>query len=411
MEDVMLLEFRVKNFQCLRDEQVFSMVASTDKTLLKANTIQTGLKAAPYVLRSGIIYGANASGKSTLIKAFTTFISIIKSSAQWEPNASISVIPFFFSMENLTAPTEFEITVLIGSVRYQYGYACTDERITEEYLRVYTNARPQTLFQRKHDPETEEDQYIWGAALKGQKESWRRQTRPNSLFLSTAITFNSQQLLPLWEEFTRISILSSERIEYYFTKNIALLAKNDLLKRRICEMLTAADIKIVDIKIYENKPKILDKEKEYTVLFAHETENGVIPLTRELESHGTVTLFTYLLPILISLELGCVLCIDELGANLHPLLIRHILSLFQSPKSNPKGAQLIFTSHDISLLQEVGNLFRRDQIWLVEKDTKQASDIYSLAEFKQGKGEDLSLNYLQGLYGGIPLLNEEEVSL
>ena len=115
-------------------------------------------------------------------------------------------------------------------------------------------------------------------------------------------------------------------------------------------------------------------------------------------------LFYYLTPLLDIIDLGGVLAIDELDASLHPLMVRHIVELFQSPKTNPKGAQLIFTTHDTSLLQDMETLFRCDQVWFVEKDANQASHLYSLAEFQTEKDENFSLSYLHGLYGGIPIL-------
>ena len=127
-----------------------------------------------------------------------------------------------------------------------------------------------------------------------------------------------------------------------------------------------------------------------------------------MESEGTIHLFYYLAPLLTTLQSGTVLAIDELDASLHPLLVRRVVEMFQSPKTNPKGAQLIFTTHDTSLLQDMETLFRRDQVWFVEKNADQASELYSLAEFKTKKGEDFSLAYLRGLYGGIPLLRSWE---
>lgn len=122
------------------------------------------------------------------------------------------------------------------------------------------------------------------------------------------------------------------------------------------------------------------------------------------ESDGTMQLLYYLTPMLDTLARGGVLAIDELDASLHPLLVRRVVELFQYPKTNPNGAQLIFTTHDTSLLQDMEILFRRDQVWFVEKDAEQASHLYSLAEFQTEEGENFSLSYLHGLYGGLPLL-------
>ena len=152
----MLIEFRVKNFRSLRDEQVFSMVASADKELLDTHATATGLKAAPHILHTAAIYGANASGKSNLIKAIQFMRGVVVESATLvQPGQSYERLQSFRLDRRIAdEPTEFEVTFLIDRVRYQYGFAMTPKRIVNEYLYVYKAFKPQTWFERHFDPQT-----------------------------------------------------------------------------------------------------------------------------------------------------------------------------------------------------------------------------------------------------------------
>ena len=171
---------------------------------------------------------------------------------------------------------------------------------------------------------------------------------------------------------------------------------------------------IKDIVIRENVFVPESDRDRYSLSFVHETAHGVVALPASAESDGTMQLLYCLVPLLQTLELGGVIAIDELDTSLHPLVVRHIIEVFQSPGNNParagNAAQLVFTTHDTSLLQDLETLFRRDQIWFVEKDADQAARLFSLAEFQTEEASNHSLAYLHGLYGALPLLRGWEVN-
>ncbi|HEY4033465.1 MAG TPA: AAA family ATPase, partial [Ktedonobacteraceae bacterium] len=201
-EKDMLLEFRTKNFRSLRDECTLSMVASGDRTLAKTNLHQTGLKSLPNVVRTAAIYGANASGKSNVIRAIQAMREIVLGSASYQFGQPFPMIqPFKLDPASVAEPTEFEITFLLKGIRYQYGFSLTPERITSEWLFAYPTAKGQRWFQREYDPQKETDTYNLGSHLSGQKSVWREATKQNSLYLSTAVQLNSEQLKGIFEWF------------------------------------------------------------------------------------------------------------------------------------------------------------------------------------------------------------------
>lgn len=405
----MLIEFRVKNYCCLRDEQVLSFVPTDDKTLEECNVYETGVPSVPRLLRTAAIFGPIAGGKSTVLRALQLMIRMVVYSANLDTQL-LPVFPFFLDKTSHNEPTAFEISFLHEGRRYQYGFSCTPERILEEYLFEYVTSRPKTLFQRTYDPENKKENYIFGKTLRGRKNIWREATQKNVLFLSRAAQLNSKQLFPIWQDYFVPSIVFNK--EHTPSEKLILqrIAHDEQLQKTVCDFLAAADTGITGIEI-KNKDSDQnkggeEKESSYLFSFKHATPYGDMILPSWLESEGTLQLFYYIEPLVITLHYGALLAIDELDSSLHPLLVRHIVDMFQSQKTNKHGAQLIFTTHDATLLQSDPPLLRRDQIWLVEKQKDQASDLYSLAEFKGQERADFLRSYLRGLYGGIPLLRE-----
>ena len=394
----MLIEFRVSNFCSLRDEQVLSLVASKDKSLASSHTVSTGVGAAPALLRSAAIYGPNAGGKSNLIKALQYMRGVVVESATIAPNQPFSVQPFRLDAAFAGMPTEFEVTFLIDGVRYQYGFAMNAERILSEHLLVYKAFKPQHWFTRRHDPATGRDVYDFGPALKGQKSVWESATRPNALFLSMAVQLNSEQLAPVFDWFARQLVVFNEHAMLNPRVTLQML-RDPAAKRSICAFLNAADISIADIDV------VTRKDHEDELRFTHTTSKGAAVFGITEESSGTRNLLFMIGPILDIVRNGLTLVVDELDTSLHTLLVRRIIQLFHDTDLNRRGAQLVFTTHDTSLL-DAHDLFRRDQVWFVEKDRDQASRLYSLTEFSPRKGEALERGYLMGRYGGLPILGE-----
>ncbi|MBE0199502.1 AAA family ATPase [Klebsiella pneumoniae] len=415
----MLIEFRVKNFRSLRDEQVLSLVASKDKTLQDTHTQATGISAAPAVLRSAVVYGANASGKSNLIKALQYMRGVVTESATaMQPSQTFAVQQFRLDAVSVGQPSEFEVTFLNDGVRYQYGFAITTQRIVSEHLLVYKSFKPQHWFTRRFDADTSKDIYDFGPGLKGPKNLWEGATRPNALFLSMAVQLNSESLRPLFDWFLNHLVIFNEQAQLSPQMSIELLKKADG-RKEICNFLSSADISIADIDVetrkvpgqaihfdlMAGKTEVRSEEmEEHKVLFHHVTEQGKAVFDIMDESNGTRNLLFLAAPVLNILNKGLTLVIDELDNSLHTLLVRELVRLFHRPEINTGGAQLIFTTHDTSLL-DAPNLFRRDQVWFVEKDRDQTSTLVSLSEFSPRKNEALERGYLMGRYGGVPFLD------
>lgn len=415
----MLVEFRVKNFRSLRDEQVLSLVASKDKTLHDTHTVSTGLRAAPHLLKSAVVYGANAGGKSNLIKALQYMRGVVLESATViQPGQTFAVQSFRLDDESASQPTEFEVTFILGGVRYQYGFAMTPQRIVSEHLLVYKAFKPQRWFERYLDAESGKDVYEFGPGLKGAKSLWEGATRPNALFLSMAAQLNSESLRPVFDWFSIGLVIFNEQAQLSPQTSIQMLKQADG-RKQICEFLTAADISIADIEVVTRKvpgqavhfdlvagkTEVRTEEvEEHQLRFSHVTEHGRAVFDLMDESNGTRNLLFLSGPVLEILKKGLTLVIDELDTSLHTLLVRELVRLFHRPEVNSDGAQLIFTTHDTSLL-DAPDLFRRDQVWLVEKDKEQASTLVALSEFSPRKNEALERGYLMGRYGGVPFLN------
>jgi uncharacterized protein len=417
----MLVEFRVKNFRSLRDEQVLSLVASTDKSLRDTHTLATGLNAVPKLLRSAAVYGANASGKSNLIKALQYMRGVVTESATViQPGQTYAVQPFRLDAESAKEPTEFEVTFILNGVRYQYGFAMTAQRIVSEHLLVYKAFKPQRWFTRQFDEEADRDVYDFGTGLKGSKTLWEGATRPNALFLSMAVQLNSDALRPVFDWFINGLVIFNEQARLGLQTSIQMLQQAEG-RKQICDFLTAADISIADIEVVTRKvsgqavhfdlaagkTEVRPEEmEEHQLRFSHVTEQGRAVFDLAEESSGTRSLLFLAGPVMDILRKGLTLIVDELDTSLHTLLVRELVRLFHRPDVNAGGAQLIFTTHDTSLLG-APDLFRRDQLWLVEKDRDQASKLVSLSEFSPRKNEALERGYLMGRYGGVPFLSAD----
>lgn len=416
----MLVEFRVKNFRSLRNEQALSLVASKDKSLRDTHTVSTGIGAAPSLLRSVVVYGANAGGKSNLIKALQYMRGVVAESATaLQPGQVFSVQPFRLDSSSASQPTEFEVTFLLDGVRYQYGFSLTPQRIVGEHLLVYKAFKPQRWFERRYDATIGKDIYDFGSGLKGQKSVWESATRANSLFLSMAVQLNSEQLRPVFDWFLDRLVIFNEITPLTPQVTVQMLRQTEG-KKAICNFLTAADISIADIDVVTRKvpgqavhfdlvagkTEVRSEEMEENELrFHHATEQGNAVFGLADESGGTRNLLFLTGPVLDILSKGLTLVIDELDTSLHTLLVRRLVQLFHNPEFNTGGAQLVFTTHDTSLL-DAPNLFRRDQVWFVEKDREQASTLYGLSDFSPRKNEALERGYLMGRYGGLPLLGD-----
>jgi len=419
----MMIEFQVTNFRSLKDTQTLSMVSSSDKEHRETNVI-TQLPEYP-LLSSAVVFGANASGKSNLIQAILTMRNIVMMSAKETiAEEKFGLEPFIFSAKERSLPTRFEITFILDKTRYQYGFSVTKLLVFEEWLIFYPNNRPSLLFERSRI----NDRYQWkfGSALKGEKNRLAAFTRPNSLFLSSGANLNNPQLIMVFNWFKNCLrfLLSQGHPE----PTISFFEKSDTAKETIISLMQDADFGIEDIQI-EKRP--LSPEKDFPkgvppeIRHLLQPQKGAveiveiysfhkeidsekkIPIDLARESLGTQRYFCLLGPFLDVLSNGYTLFMDELEQSLHPILAQKVMQMFHDPKTNTNGAQLIFTTHNTTLLDSKN--LRRDQVWFMEKDRGSASHLYSLLEYKPRKTEALQKGYLEGRYGAIPMLGDFKI--
>jgi AAA15 family ATPase/GTPase len=426
----MLVQISVRNFKTFKDKAVLSMVASNyDKETREDDNVYTDDQFHLRILKSAVIYGANASGKSKLIEAFLFMRKfVIQSSKDSQKGDAIQVEPFRLEQESEKASSEFEVIFIFQKEMFRYGFEVTTDKVIAEWLYYKPKTKEIELFYREEQHfDIHERNFTKGATLV--KEDL---IRNNALLLSVAAQFNDANAGKVLQWFTGFGIISGLYENTYLTFTMSRI-KNPKYKESILELLKVADLGIEDFNLEsldadnlanqmskeerESIKREMQKEKNvefiYDVLTTHRKYNinkkqvGDINFSLEHEeSSGTKKFFALAGPILDSLENGYVIIVDELDSKLHPNLVCKIVSLFNSKESNPKNAQLIFNTQDTNLLSS--ELFRRDQIWFTEKDSYGASKLFSLADIKSTvrKKETFEENYIKGKYGAVPFLGE-----
>ena len=415
----MLVEFSVKNFLSFKDKTTFSMEAANGNE----NEENIILNENGRILKTTALYGANASGKTNLIKAFTSAIMMVrKSNIRQVEEKLIEMIPFAFDEKRIKEPSEFEFVFIVNGNKYIYGFVADQDKVYEEYLYQYFTAKPTRIFER-----TNCNEYKFLQSDEGKLNTIKAQNMDNKLFLATATTWNYDKTKEpyLWFEknidtYTGGMPLNDYAIES-FSKD-----ENSQLKKFTLKLLEEADIVIKDFSVeieerdvdnnllmlFKNlnmpTPTIPQKQRDVKIRMMHEVkdeENNskVYELNFINESSGTQILFS-IAPILKNVfENGKILVIDEIERSLHPSLVEMIIKFFHNPEINKGNAQLIFNTHDTNLLSL--EIFRRDQIWFAEKNAeKGTTDLYPLDDFSVRKTENIQKGYLNGRYGAIPFV-------
>ena len=422
----MLVDFTVTNFFSIRDPVSLSLVSGSGKELRDSNTFDPSAPATPELVRSSAIYGPNASGKSTLVSAMRAVkIIVLESSSQRQSKDLLPITPFLLDSRSREKPSEFEVTFISEGVRFQYGFSATAERIHDEWLLAFPKGRPQKWIDRNYDEESSE--YCWGATdkLLGQKQTWQSATRPNALFLSTAIQLNSTQLEPVFHWFRDIlRVVDFGKLPIDYSAKLCSKAEGC---DAVVQLLQAADIDIEEVEVKTEKfdasnlpnemPGALRVEIErqlketdiHDIRTGHRSEDGsIVYFSLATESEGTQKIFSLAAPLLDTLQNGYVLFIDELHDSLHPVIVSFLIGLFHSSGSNQKNAQLVFVTHDTTILDQ--SILRRDQVWFCEKSKNQSTHLFALTEFKPRKDvENIERSYLSGRYGALPYLRALDV--
>ena len=423
----MLVEFSVTNFKSIKSQQTFSMTKAKGDELEESNSFQpTGLNRIG-LLRSAAIYGANAAGKSNFVEAMRTMAHIIADSAsEFQRGDKLPVDPFKLDPETKDSPTEFEVVFISEGIRYQYGFAATKERVIEEWLIAFPKGSSQHWYGRLWDEKANEYQWKMGKFLLGKKQLWKESTRSNALFLSTAVQLNNQQLQPVYDWFN--DTLRTTTVTGWRPDFTADLCSSPQEKEKVLNLLKAADIDIQDIsvekKLFDENDLPDDMPSEIRSMVAktmkgktfpeinmiHQDSTGnLVPFDYDEESDGTRKLFSFAGPWLDTLKNGYVLFVDELHDNLHPRLVQFLVELFHNNETNPNNAQLVFTTHETTILNQ--EVFRRDQIWFCEKRDDHATTVYPLTDFSpRKKRENLELSYLAGRYGGLPYVRKLKIA-
>lgn len=427
----MLVDFKVSNFKSFKDPAILSMEASKDKSLPE-NVWEPPSEKESGILSSGVIYGPNASGKSSLIEAIMFMKKFVLTSERNRSDDSpIPVEPFRLDLETQNQPSNFELTFKKDGASYVYGFIVNSHRVVEEWLHSYPVGRRRILFERNLNPD-ESYKYKFGDSWKGEAKKISELTRSDALFLSVANQFNQPIASLVFDwfanhlKFANASPYGSS--EQQFT--LAMSQQEDSIRKRVTKLLQKADFLIDDFSVVkvpahermkkegipkEIRKKILsmfDSNSESfmlegkTIHKASEPNGNPTKISFDMdeESEGTQKFFSLAGPLIHILDNGLTLVADELGMKLHPLLTRSIVGMFHNKAINRNGAQLLVTSHDPSLLGD-SSLFRRDQIWLTEKESTGATSLSSLWDFKPRKGENLMRGYLAGRYGAVPYVD------
>ena len=402
---ISIIEFSVENFKIFKEKVTFSMLTRKNEHAFS--------KDGQNLLKTTLIYGPNASGKSTLLDAFTILRNVIINSANNPEDSNLPYHPFLLSDAN-NQPAFYEIVFSLDDSIFKYNFSfLKNEIVSENLFEILSAGKEEEYLIRK------EQNIKLSKGLKKSKDI-KVKTRKEVLFLSAASQWNNELAMKIVAGFKNINVISGPDSESYRAYTMKLFRENSDMKKKILDFLKRADFCINDgiiekLELPDSFKKQISlhlKEtpnKVDTVSFLHskfDSENneiGVEKFNMGDESTGTQKFFNVLGPIVDTLEKGKVLFIDEFDNSLHPLLTKFILDLFE--KNNPNNAQLIVTTHDTSLLSYKDD-FIKDQFWFTEKDKYGAGNLFSLAEFDLGLRNDTeySKKYLEGKFGALPFI-------
>lgn len=410
----MLLRFRVANHRSIRDECELSLIRSASGD---GNARATGLRhdrqdvSALPVLG---VFGANAAGKSNMLSALRDMRQAVRTSfADWTKSPGVPRKPFKLDPACADETSLYEVDLTLGRsrTRFTYGFELSDDRVEAEWLHAYPRGERETWFDREAGrPESEGGEFVFeGDGFTGRREDLVALTRPDALFLSTGATLNDPQLSALhrWFLDNLWLVTPGEDVAHRtkWTQELIEPGSKYDYRERVLHLLTAADLGITGMETDPDTGR---------VRLRHRTaDGGDTPLDFiEEESFGTHAWFAFLGPMFSVLDKGAVLLVDEIDSSLHPTLAAEVVRIFQDSQANPNNAQLIFTTHDATLLGEevLDRPLGRDQVWIAAKDRSGATELYPLTAAHPADGENLERGYLRGRYGGVPRVSAGEIA-
>ena len=434
-----LLSFSVRNVRSYWEEATLSLLGTrvSEPGVLREISI-AGSTDPITVLPVAGIFGANASGKSTALRAMADMRELVlRSFRRGHQDTKLRRRPFCLNNQGTVSPSRFAIDLILNNVRWQYGFEIDDDQVIAEYAYHYPRGRQALVFRREQGNPAP----TFGPLFRTSGRLLSRFVRKNALLLSVAgaaadeTVGDRSEILgtigPLFAWFrTNLLLMDSANRDARISRTAELLESPDV-RDGILGLLQAADLGIAGIERVQIDPEFAERlQKAIRILrhidedsqpgdddqiqpdivrLSHMGEDGPTPIDPEHESQGTRVWIGMLGPVLDILGEGAVVQVDELDASLHPHLVNQFIKLFQNPKTNPLGAQLVFNAHDTTILGNGGRrTLGRDQIWLTEKGVDGTTTLYSMAEFQPKRGEALGKRYLQGRYGGIPVLDAAE---
>lgn len=399
----MLVNFSFKNFRSFRDEMTLSLEAANIQEL------------SPAVMKSGdcellpvaVMYGANSSGKSNVLKALKAMRDVLLHSVKLNPKDKLEADPFMLDQISPNEPTSFEIQFIIGESRYRYGFDYTADGIIAEWLyEKRVGEREFELFLRSGN------EFKISKARFAEGIGKEAATPSNRLFVSLVAQLNGTVSQSILEWFSRIEYMSGMDGEGYAGKTLEMIYADGNDSREILKFLGAVKLGFMSLAITKDSNGLRPIEaKSIHNIFGKDggvIDNLQFPLEK-MESEGTKKMIEIAGPIFDAILNGKILVVDELDAKLHPFLTQKIIGLFMDKSVNSKGAQLVFATHDTNLLNL--QYLRRDQIWFTEKDKTDSTELYSLVEFRDEAGKkvrndrSIEKDYINGRFGAIPFMS------
>lgn len=418
-----LLSFTAENVRCYRDEVYLSMLGTRLAEPGVARHLETAGRSKPVpVLPAVGIFGANASGKTAILRAIDDMRSlVVESFRSGHRGTPMDRSPFLLDAVSRRRPSRFEIDLILDGVRWSYAFEVDDECVLSELATYEPRGRRALAFHRVGDS------VEFGSPFRATGRALRRLLRHNSLLLSLMGAVDDVAFSPLFAWFAEnlwLADSNSRDVRATFT---ARLVNDDESKVRVLELLRAADLGISDIHLTSVDPDVRERlELAWRILHSLESESldderfllpdlvelshlghdGSVRIDYSDESEGTMVWVGLIGPVLQVLDRGGVLLADELDASLHPHLVEQLVMMFQSRDTNPKHAQLIFNSHDTNLMGDSGRRsIGRDQIWYSEKRSAGQSQLIPHSDYRTRRDEAIQNGYLFGRYGGVPFLD------
>jgi AAA15 family ATPase/GTPase len=420
----MLIEFSVKNYRSFRDEAVLSMEATKSSTLKSVLIPFGGMQILP----SAVIYGKNGGGKSNIIRAFWLAVQFIRNAQRTQhEKASIPVTPFALNDYSASEPTKFSFLYTLDGIRYWYSFSATKEKVYTESLYHAPKGRKTLVFAR-------EGQEFSFTEAKARRKLISQVVAENQLFFSVACTMNDVDCAKAMMWFREMIYFSRD---YSDIPRQLLEYPNDAnILRAISNYAKAADVGIEDMRFEINGKQIdeeaasseeiraelvqfvrllsetsNDSETNLKAISIHQGKDKIgkpSVYTMELadESDGTRKLMALAPAIESVLTKGGLLLVDGIEKELHPALVEFVIAKFQSKKTNPNGAQIVFTTHNTDLLDM--ELLRKDQLYFVNKNSEGVSELYGISDFSAHITVNIRKGYLLGKYGATPNIEIEE---